>query len=534
LGKFVEVIPSSYARLPRLRATALRVLLTASAAVALLATLPAPAEAQRNSRYYSPFYGFNGFGTQAPRRATRSAVPAQSRKSEPQKDIGFGELPQGPLQIFVSIDKQRVALFANGERVAEGPVSTGIPGHPTPLGVFSIIQKNRHHRSNIYAGAPMPYMQRVTWSGIALHEGALPGRPASHGCIRLSNEFARKLWPTTRLGARVIIARGELAPTDFTHAKLFAPRPKPAGEPVVQLDRPIRLAQNESTTATDASPADAEVTPAAAAERPAEAVKPAEAVEGAGKLVAEDFADIAAKPAEAIQTAEPADERPVDATGTVAAPQPAAAPAVELRRAVETMQPAEAPQPAAPQPAAAEPASTEPAKPALDLDDLPKPVTPRIKNADQPKKPTGQVAVFVSRKEKKIFIRQGFVPIFEMPITIDQPEHPLGTHVFTALGTSDGGDGMRWNLVTVPNEVSRAAEPTRNSRRRGQAPAVAPAPVSHRAPSTAAEALDRIQFPQEAVDLIAERLIPGSSLVVSDEGLGRETGRGTEFIVLTR
>ena len=121
-----------------------------------------------------------------------------------------------------------------------------------------------------------------------------------------------------------------------------------------------------------------------------------------------------------------------------------------------------------------------------------------------------------------------------MPITIDQPEHPLGTHVFTAMGVTDGGTGMRWNLITVPNDVSRAEEPSRNSRRRGQAPVAVHAPVSHRAPSSAAEALDRIQFPQEAVDLIAERLVPGSSLVVSDEGLGRETGRSTEFIVLTR
>ena len=141
--------------------------------------------------------------------------------------------------------------------------------------------------------------------------------------------------------------------------------------------------------------------------------------------------------------------------------------------------------------------------------------------------------MFVSRKEKKIFVRQGFEPIFEMPITIDQPEHPLGTHVFTAMGATDDGAGMRWNLITVPNDVSRP-EPARENRRRGQREPVVHAPVSHRAPSSAAEALDRIQFPPEAIDRIAEILIPGSSLVVSDEGLGRETGRGTDFVVLTR
>ena len=543
MTKLVEVIPSSFARLPEQRIPVLRVLLATSAAVAFLASVASPAEAQQRYRYYSPYSGFsNMFGTFAPRRATRSAVP--SHKPEPQKDVGFGELPKGPLQIVVSIGSQRVALFANGERVAEGPVSTGVPGHPTPLGVFSVIQKSRHHRSNIYAGAPMPYMQRITWSGIALHEGALPGHPASHGCIRLSNEFARKLWPTTKLGARVIVARTELAPSDFAHAKLFAPRPKPVAEPVVHLDRPVRLAQNESTTATDAQQGEPDATPATAVEenRPVDVATPAEAAESAAKPVetvestakpteaADSTADTSEKPVQTTQSPElPVADQPAEQpTGAIDAPQPAAAPA-ELRRAVEAPQPAE-PQ----QPAAATPASAEPEKPTPDVTDPPKPAAPRIKNADQPKKPAGQIAVFVSRKEKKIFIRQGFQPIFEMPIAIDQPEHPLGTHVFTALEGSDGGTGIRWNLITVPNDPSRAAEPTRNNRRRGQAPAVAPAPVSHRAPSTAAEALDRIQFPQEAVDLIAERLVPGSSLVVSDEGLGRETGRGTEFIVLTR
>ena len=179
------------------------------------------------------------------------------------------------------------------------------------------------------------------------------------------------------------------------------------------------------------------------------------------------------------------------------------------------------------------PVAVEPAKPTPDLTDPAKPAAPRIKNADQPKKRTGQVAVFVSRKEKKIFVRQGFVPIFEMPITIDQPENPLGTHVFTAMGVTEDGAGMRWNLITVPNDVSRP-EPVRENRRRGQREPVVHAPVNHRAPSSAAEALDRIQFPPEAIDQIAEILTPGSSLVVSDEGLGRETGRGTDFVVLTR
>ena len=102
-----------------------------------------------------------------------------------------------------------------------------MPGHPTPMGVFSIIEKDRYHHSNIYSGAPMPFMQRITWSGVAMHEGVLPGYPASHGCIRLSHDFAQKLWPVTKLGVRVIVARHEVVPVEFKHAKLFVPKPKP-------------------------------------------------------------------------------------------------------------------------------------------------------------------------------------------------------------------------------------------------------------------------------------------------------------------
>src|SRR5262249_22079332 len=91
----------------------------------------------------------------------------------------------GPLQIIISIANQRISVYDNGSLIARSSVSTGVRSHPTPLGVFSIISKQRWHRSNIYSGAPMPYMQRITWSGIALHAGVVPGHPASHGCIRL-------------------------------------------------------------------------------------------------------------------------------------------------------------------------------------------------------------------------------------------------------------------------------------------------------------------------------------------------------------
>ncbi len=107
-------------------------------------------------------------------------------------------------------------------------MSSGTPGFPTPIGVFSVIQKNRYHRSNIYSGAPMPYMQRITWSGVAMHEGVLPGYPASHGCIRLTHKFASELWGMTRMGVRVVVTPDDAEPVQVTHAKLPAPNMTPA------------------------------------------------------------------------------------------------------------------------------------------------------------------------------------------------------------------------------------------------------------------------------------------------------------------
>jgi hypothetical protein len=232
-----------------------------------------------------------------------------------------------------------------------------------------------------------------------------------------------------------------------------------------------------------------------------------------------------ARAAMPVKLAEAAAQSQNDAQAETRPSQIPALPApVELRKSVEV--------PAAGEPPEAQSATTpegdDLAKPATTIDPS-KPVAPRTRSADQPVKRTGQVAVFVSRKEKKIFVRQGTVPMFDMPVVIEEPDQALGTHIFTVMAATEDGAGMRWNVMTIPTDGSMLIA---EGRRRFREP---PKLVySSKPPSTAAEALNRIQMPKEAVDRISELLIPGSSLVVSDEGLGRETGRGTEFIVLTR
>jgi len=169
--------------------------------------------------------------------ARPDAPPARKRHKAKRGNVQFNQhkVPAGPLHIIISIAKQRATLFSNSVRIEEAPISTGVPDHPTPMGIFSVISKSRYHSSNIYSGAPMPYMQRITWSGIALHQGPLPGFPASHGCIRLPEAFAVKLWAISKVGARVIVTRDETAPFKIEDARLFVPK-KPAEKPAIVVE----------------------------------------------------------------------------------------------------------------------------------------------------------------------------------------------------------------------------------------------------------------------------------------------------------
>jgi hypothetical protein len=139
--------------------------------------------------------------------------------------------PEGPLLIIASTTEQVAYVYRNGSQIARSSVSTGRPGHRTPTGIFTILEKEVHHTSSIYKGAEMPYMERVTWGGIALHAGNLPGYPDSHGCIRLPLEFSKLLFGVTMKGATVIIADEHSAPAETVHPGLFFSQSGEESEP---------------------------------------------------------------------------------------------------------------------------------------------------------------------------------------------------------------------------------------------------------------------------------------------------------------
>jgi hypothetical protein len=340
----------------------------------------------------------------------------RGRGHEPERQPAASprRVAEDPLQIVVSIGSQRLFVYDRIGLLEQATVSTGVGGKPTPTGVFSVLDKEWQHYSNIYGAASMPFMQRLTMSGVAMHSGMVTGRPASHGCIRLPHAFAIKLYRLTKLGARVVIAANEPTPVDIAHPNLFVRKPAPTPS----------LAVHGGGTAASALATAAELEKGLVDAR-------------LGKITAERWRELDAQP----------------------------------------------------------------------------------------------ISVFVSRAEGKVFVRHGFRPLFEAPVTIRDPDSRLGTHVFTALEYRDETRTvLRWQALTLPPEQSR---PERLSARmpRAREPHV----LGQGLPSSAAEALDRIVLPADAADRIAVLVAPGSSLIVSDHGVSREMrDNGTDFIVLTQ
>lgn len=507
--------------------------------------------------------------------------------------------PQAPLIIAISINKQNVKVYDANGLFASAPVSTGMAGHATPMGAFSVIQKQKMHHSNIYSGAPMPFMQRITWSGVAMHAGVLPGYRASHGCIRMPMAFAIKMYGWTKMGARVIVTPGELTPAPFSHPLLVTrkvvPQPatadvsnphtptngskvtsvdsKPAApEPnlemrptvghdahltVVMGEQPQPASLDERTHTADASPspgAKSDVTMSDAAmfvsqttDGAASGDRAAPAAEGA------DNADITSetKSVTAKSEAEPSVARISDESA-FSADKP-----VETG-AAGTLTPEQITKAATAEPANQKKADAADAFASVQLNDVKVSAKPDIMaethtpvDAADPKrdqdrdpavapepalataKGTGPISVFISGKDGKLYVRQNFAPLFNVPVTIAPSDRPLGTHIFTAETDKTDPNILRWSVVTLPSSqrAKRQDEDERHVHRRRNAGAEITKPE----PDSPAEALDRLTIPGDAMTRISEALSTGSSIIVSDQGIAAgETGEGTDFIVSLR
>ncbi|WP_430540117.1 L,D-transpeptidase [Pseudoxanthomonas mexicana] len=165
------------------------------------------------------------YGIAPPAAQAQSVVsPPDVRALKPGEFLWYPQIaPEGPVVLVVSLDEQRAYVYRNGIAIGVSTISSGKAGKETPTGVFTILQKNKDHRSNLYNDAPMPYMQRLTWDGIALHGGHLPGYPASHGCVRLPQAFAEKLFGITRFGDSVVVANAKASPASVVHPAVLAP-----------------------------------------------------------------------------------------------------------------------------------------------------------------------------------------------------------------------------------------------------------------------------------------------------------------------
>ena len=150
--------------------------------------------------------------------------------------------PQGPVVVVVTLPEQVAYVYRNGVRIGVTTVSTGMQGRGTPTGVFTILNKGKHHHSKTYGNAPMPYSERLTVDGVALHAGGLPGYPSSNGCVHLPSEFARQLFGITHQGTTVVIAGKSTAPRSVVHPAVLAPVAATTG--AVELDRTLGMLED--------------------------------------------------------------------------------------------------------------------------------------------------------------------------------------------------------------------------------------------------------------------------------------------------
>src|SRR5271156_4910425 len=475
------------------------IVILAAAALTALTAAPPPADAAANQA--------------RPARATEATAP---------RDAGE------PVMAIVSIKSQQVTIYDADGWILRAPVSTGTTGRETPTGVFSVVEKDKDHHSNLYDDASMPNMQRITWSGIAMHGGPLPGYAASHGCVRLPYDFAEKLFDKTQIGMRVIIAPNDAEPVAFSDPALFVPNADAIAAAPARADALAREASEAAKMANEAKTAAAVAARAAApvavpvrrlewlktradaelayAEKVLAAAKTDEAK---AQAQAEDLKQKAAAGATEVGThldAAKADAKSkLEAAAAAQAAARAAKAAEAKARAGDLKQKAAAQATeegmqldAAKADATSKRDAAAAAQTAARAAEAKR--TDAAKAAREAKLALEPVSIFISRKTQRLYVRRGVEATIEVPVTIRNADKPIGTHVFTAVARID--EGLRWTAVTIDSGDDAKA------------------------------ALDRISIPQDVLDRIAPTASPRSSLVISDEPLNRETNYRTEFVVV--
>ncbi len=417
---------------------------------------------------------------------TADAAATQARPALQPKEATAPREAGEPIMAIVSIKTQQVTFYDTDGWILRAPVSTGTKGRETPAGIFAVVEKEKDHRSNMYGDAWMPHMQRITWNGIALHGGPLPGYAASHGCVRLPFDFADKLYDKTRIGMRVIIAPNDPALVEFSHPALFVPNRETIAAAPAKAEALAREAAEAAKIADEAKKA-----AAMAPRETASLTSSLRKLEGLRTRAAAEFAS-----AERVLAAAKTDEAKARAEDLK---QKAGARAAESATQLDNAKAAAKPKLDAAAAAkdtakAAETRKAATAKAALDA-----------KLALEP------VSIYISRATQKLYVRRNthkplpdggevFDSSIEVPVTIRSPEKRIGTHVFTAMARNDAG--LRWTAVTIDDGDDAKA------------------------------ALDRITIPQDVLDRIGPTALPRSSIIISDEPLSRETNYRTEFVAV--
>jgi hypothetical protein len=320
---------------------------------------------------------------------------------------------------IVSIMSQQVTFYDADGWILRAPVSTGTTGRETPAGVFAVIEKDKDHHSTLYDDAWMPNMQRITWNGIALHGGPLPGYAASHGCVRMPYDFAEKLFDKTWIGMRVIISPNDVAPVEFSHPALFVPNAEAVAAAPARAETLAREAAEAAKTADEAKKAAAtaarEAASLTASLHKLEWLKPRADAEFA-------FADKALAAAKTDQAKARAEELKQKAAAN------AAQVGTQLDRAKAD--------------AKSKLDTAAAAKDAAKVAETKKADT--AKAASEAKVALEPVSVYISRATQKLYVRRNthkpwpdggevFDATIEVPVTIRKPDKPIGTHVFTAM-----------------------------------------------------------------------------------------------------